>query len=315
VVVERENRWRRRVAIGERMVADGRLPAAQAYLEDLNAAFPARDARHARDKERERLLLALGQTYEGLGRKNKALQTYTRLAQFDPRNWMNHEALADAYTRLDENWSMPEETGLALTELLRIYPNHLPSVAKLITYYFDRPDFRSIVTTFETYLNADLYIRGWPRLAADSIEQLIMVDGRWHQPVFTFPSAPAGARQFRLPVSRYNFEVRAITLRPALIVGRPPAGPIVLLPDSSWGGDSLRQRRPGLFEVTGPAGSLSVPLPGGLPPIASVEVDIRLYKPFDEEAWGLVHRAYRTILRPEGIVAAEDRLFPREPGS
>lgn len=312
VVVDREARWDRRLAVGERMVADSQFEAAQAYLEELDLAFPAQNPRHAKDKERERLLLALGQTYEALGRKNMALATYTRLATFDPRNWKNHEVVADAYTRLDENWSTPDEAGMALHELLRIYPNHLPSVSKLITFYFEKPDFRSIVASFETYLNADLYVRSWPRLANDSIEQLIMVNGTWQQLAFTFPSAPGGARQFKLPVGRYNFEIRSITLRPALAVGRSPATPITLRPDSSWGGDSVTQRRPGVFQVSGSGSALVVPLPPELPPIVSVEVEIRLFKPFDEDSWALVRRAYRTTLRPENIPVVEDRLFPWE---
>ena len=312
VVVDQESRWDRRLVIGERMVADSQFEAAQGYLEELDRAFPAQNPRHAKDKERERLLLALGRTYEALGRKNMALATYTRLALFDPRNWKNHEVVADAYTRLDENWSTPDEAGAALHELLRIYPNHLPSVGKLITFYFERPDFRSIVTTFETYLNADLYIRSWPRLANDSVEQLIMVNGTWQQLAFTFPSAPRAARQFRLPVGGYNFEIRSITLNPALVVGRPPASPITLPHDASWGGDSVVQRRPGVFQVTGSGPALVVPLPPGLPPVSSVEVEIRMFKPFDEDSWALVRRAYRTILLPEMIPVVEDRLFPWE---
>ena len=311
-LVAREARWTRRVETGEALLAAGRLEEAQAYLEELDRGFPARDVRHALDKERERLLVALGRTYEALGRRNLALVTYTRLALFDPRNWKNHAALAAAHTRLDPNWSTPDEAGVALMEVLRINPNQLEAVADLATFYFEKPDFKSLVATIETYLGADLYIRSAPKLGASGVEQLIGVDGIWHRLRLRYPDAPVAPGRFSLPTRGYSAEIRSVILEPALAVGRPPAEPIVLRPEATWTGDSLVSPRPGLFQATGAGTVIHVPLPPALPPIATVEVELRLFKPMREDLWALARRAYRSILRPQGLDSAAQRLFPRE---
>jgi len=311
-LVAREARWVRRVETGEALLAAGRLEEAQAYLEQLDRRFPARDVRHALDKERERLLLALGRTYEALGRRTLALATFTRLATFDPRNWKNHAELAGAHTRLDPNWSIPDEAGAALIELLRINPNQLQAVTDLATFYFEKPDFGNLVATVDTYLQADLYFISFPSLDASRVEQVLDVDGTWHRLRLYYPDAPAAPGRFSLPTRGYSAEVRSVTLQPALSVGRPPAEPIVLLPASGWTGDSLASPRPGLFQSAGSETTIHVPLPRDLPPIATVEVELRLFKPMREDLWALARRAYRSILRPQGLDSAAQLLFPRE---
>jgi tetratricopeptide (TPR) repeat protein len=311
-LVAREAGWTRLVEAGEALLAAGRLDEAQAYLEQLDRRFPARDVRHALDKERERLLFALGRTYEALGRRTMALATFTRLATFDPRNWKNHAALAGAHTRLDPNWSTPDEAGAALTELLRINPNELGAVADLATFYFEKPDFPSLVAVMETYLRADLYVMSTPALDDSRVEQVLDVDGVWHRVRLPFPDAPSAPSRFSLPTRGYDAEVRSVTLEPALAVGRPPTEPIVLLPTSAWNGDSLLSPRPGLFRSTGSATAIQVPLPADLPPLATVEVELRLFKPMRDDLWALARRAYRSILRPQGLDSAAQLLFPRE---
>ena len=311
-IIRREARWTARLTTGEALLAAGRLEEAQAYLEQLDRRFPARDVRHGLDKERERLLLALGRTYEALGRRTLAIATYTRLALFDPRNWENHAALAGAHTRLDPNWSTPDEAGTALLELVRINPNQLQAVTDLATFYFEKPDFGSLVATVETYLRADLYIRSTSVLGASRVEQALDVDGTWHRVILRYPDAPAAPERFSLPTGGYSAEVRSVTLEPALLVGRPPAEPIVLLPQSVWTGDSVSSPRPGLFQSAGSETSIHVPLPPNLPPIATVEVELRLFKPMRDDLWALARRAYRSILRPQGLDSAAQLLFPRE---
>ena len=310
-LVAREARWATRVATGEALLAAGRLEEAQAYLEQLDRRFPARNVRHALDKERERLLLSLGNTYAALGRRNLALTTFTNLAAFDPRNWKNHAALAAAHTRLDPNWSTPDEAGLALMELLRINPNQLQAVTDLANFYFEKPDFGSLVATIETYLQADLYVMSTPSLDGSRVAQVLDVDGTWHLVALRYPEAPAAPGRFSLPTGGYSAEVRSVTLKPALLVGRPPVEPIMLLPQPTWTGDSLSSPRPGLFRATGSETTIQVPLPRNLPPIAAVEVELRLFKPMGDDLWALARRAYRSILRPQGLDSAAQILFPR----
>jgi tetratricopeptide (TPR) repeat protein len=258
------------------------------------------------------VLLALGRTYEALGRRNLALTTYARLAMFDPRNWMNHAALAAAHTRLDPNWSMPDEAGLALMEVVRINPNQLQAVTDLAGFYFEKPDFTSLVATIDTYLQADLYFWSAPILGTSRVEQVLQVDGAWNRLTLRYPDAPAAPGRFSLPTGGYSAEVRSVILEPALTVGRPPAEPIVLYPASTWTGDSVTSPRPGLFQSAGTETTIHVPLPPDLPPIAAVEVEFRLFKPMGDDLWALARRAYRSILRPQGLDSAAQRLFPRE---
>jgi hypothetical protein len=86
----------------------------------------------------------------------------------------------------------------------------------------------------------------------------------------------------------------------------------VLYPASTWTGDSGTSPRPGLFQSAGTETTIHVPLPPDLPPIAAVEVEFRLFKPMGDDLWALARRAYRSILRPQGLDSAAQRLFPRE---
>jgi hypothetical protein len=151
----------------------------------------------------------------------------------------------------------------------------------------------------------------FPALDTSRVEQVLDVDGGWHRLTLRFPEAPAAPGRFSLPTRGYSAEVRSLTLEPALIVGREPAASVVLLPETTWTGDSLSSPRPGLFQSAGSETTIHVPLPGHLPPIAAVEVELRLFKPMRDDLWALARRAYRSILRPQGLDSAAQLLFPR----
>jgi hypothetical protein len=196
-------------------------------------------------------------------------------------------------------------------EVVRINPNQLQAVTDLATFYFEKPDFPSLVSAVETYLRADLYIRSTPALGASRVEQLIGVDGSWHRLRLRYADAPAAPDRFILPTRGYSAEVRSVTLEPALTAGRPPAEPIVLRPEPTWAGDSLSSPRLGLFQSKGSEAAIRVPLPRDLPPIATVEVELRLFKPMGDDLWAFARRAYLSVLRPEGLDSAAQVLFPR----
>ena len=66
------------------VLAAGRLEAAQGiWSSGTGVSGPTSGIA---DKDRERRLLALGNTYAALGRRKMALTTVTSLATFDPRN-------------------------------------------------------------------------------------------------------------------------------------------------------------------------------------------------------------------------------------
>ena len=130
-----DNRWTRRLEVGEAMVRAGHYDEAVGYLEQLDREFPAKDVRHGRDKERERLLVALGRCYTELDRKSRAIETYQRLVRFDPRNYRNHYALGVAANKLLAGWAPAVEARDAFLQVLAINPNHLPSVRGAMAYH------------------------------------------------------------------------------------------------------------------------------------------------------------------------------------
>lgn len=123
-----DERWTRRVERGEALLAAQRFEEAAAHLEAVDRRFPAPLVKYGRDGERERLLRALGASHAALGRKRRTLETYRRLVAYDPLNYLNHVALAEAALRFDE----PDEALAHFEEVLRFHPGHLPSLRAVV---------------------------------------------------------------------------------------------------------------------------------------------------------------------------------------
>ncbi len=58
-----DDRWTRRVEYGEGLVSSGHFEKSVYYLTTLDKDFPAKNVKHKRDIERERLLQALGYSF------------------------------------------------------------------------------------------------------------------------------------------------------------------------------------------------------------------------------------------------------------
>lgn len=287
-----EARWTARLEDGERLLAAGDYALAAARLAALNRDFPAHDVRHGRDKEKERLLLALAAAYTHLGRKGRALEAAHALAAFDPLNYRNHYALALVSDRFLSGWALAPEAKDAYAAVLAIHPSHMPSMRGYVAYYGARGEWPEVRRIWQVYLDAFLLQPVTLRLGGDSVTLVANATGLPQEVEFTLPPGAAGdslhfrARAMALAIDR-------VTLVPALVAGRPGARaerPLALAP-------GLRGRD-----------GLAVALPAGVTPLDRVKVTLRLFKPADNTLWKGVAAAYRNLLDWDGLAAAGDRL-------
>jgi tetratricopeptide (TPR) repeat protein len=305
-----DERWTRRLAVGEALVARGAYAEAARYLERLDRAFPATDVRHARDKQRERLLLLLGRSYEALGKKGRAMATYDRLVAFDPLNYHNHFERARAAERLLSGWALAPEARDGYAEVLKLFPSHLPSVRGYVDYYMDRGEFIPVVQAYRDYLDAFLVQRVEVRLGGDSVVALLQVDGLPHEVVLPLTAPAGGAETLAIRSGGFAMRVQQITLLPATVVGAMKAGVEVDVsprPSAISGFETAEQ---GALRPTEDSSTAAYPLPALPTGIAGVRLRVRLYKPVDDELWQSVEKSFHNLLDEKGLAAAVDRTLP-----
>lgn len=304
-----EHRWIRRVELGEGLVRAGRYQEAATYLARLDRQFPARDARHALDKERERLLVALGRSYAELGSKQRALETYQRLVTFDPRNYRNYYALALLSNRLLAGWAPAPEARDAFLQVLRINPSHLPSVRGAIAFYSARGEFAEVVRLYQNYLDAYLLQELTVRLGDDFTVMSAPADGQFHD--YELRLAQPAGRAIMLSIETGGFSLgleRAVVLGP-LRAGVAGAGTETELPLDQ--ADTRALTRTGQYAWRAEAGNATLALPvfAQRDGIAHVHLRLRLFKPTDPATWGMVVPAYRNRLDAAGLAAAQARTL------
>ncbi len=293
-----EARWSRRLAAGERLLAAGHAGAATAYLERLDRIFPARTSRHARDQERERLLVLLARAYEAAGRTRLTMETYQRLVAFDTLNYFNRYELARAAERLLSGWAVAPEARDGYAAALRLFPSHLPSLRGYVDYYMDRGDFAPVVQAYRVYLDAALVERIEVRLGGATVAVRVMADGRPHHLVV--PAPVPGARVDTVELrSAFPLAVEHIEVVGAARVGRPGPGT----------GASARLDT-GPILPSSDSASVAVRLPALAAGLGELRLRVRVFKPVDAGLWALVVRSHRNLLDGEGLAAATARTAP-----
>lgn len=298
------SRWSRYVDRGEHLMVEQRFDEARDYLEDLDSRFPARHAKHALDRDRERLLVALGQVYEETGRRRLARESYSRLVQFDPRNFMNHFELAGCLIRQGKN----EEALEPLGRIMEINPSHLPSVGLLVEVHYESGAWKEVVTTWETYLDALIFAEVRLAWSDEETAARVPVDGRFHRLEMNL----------EVPPSREDSSVVLVTITTQgfpFVLGEIRARPRTqALPSAAAG--SVAVRVAPNQQVSG-AGPLYTPRddeegvvlevdvgPSGLD---HWQVDIRLPKVADDATWQMVAKSYGNLLDSKGLEAARSR--------
>ena len=300
-------RWTRRLGHGEALLAGGRTREAATYLEQLDRIFPARTSRHARDKERERLLLALARSEEALGRRGRALAAYGRLVAFDSLNYLNHFEQGQAARRLLGGWAEPVEARDAYAAALRFLPIHLPSVRGYIGYYMDRGEFHPVVEAYQRYLDAFFVQRFDLVVGATTRVVMPLVDGlpHWLVVPVTRPGEWDGTLELR--TRGFAARVDSIEIVPALRVGelgdaRPLARPAV--PDSVTAMLPAEHAAYRPLDASSALGwKVAVPASG----VTAVRLLLRLYKPVDRGLLNNVAKSFGNLLDEVGLKAALER--------
>ena len=289
------------------MVTRGDYAGAAVYLERLDAAFPARDVRHGRDKQRERLLRLLGRSYEALDRKGRAMATYDRLVAFDPLNYHNHFERARAAERLLSGWALAPEARDGYAEVLKLFPSHLPSVRGYVDYYMDRGEFLPVVQAYRDYLDAFLIQRVVIRLGEDSAVALLQVDGLPHDVELPL-MAPAGSPgPLSIQSGGFALRVEWVTLRPATAVGVVSPAELVDLPLEPATLQNMEPVEGGAVRPTGDTTMVAYAIPRLRSGVAGAHLRIRVYKPVDEDLWQAVGKSYRNLLDQPGLASAAER--------
>jgi len=307
----RESLWTARLVRGEHLVRAGHLEEALGLLAELDRRFPARDVRHGRDRERERVLLALGEVYTRLGKKGKALDTYRRLAAFDPLNYRNHYALALASDHFLSGWALAPEARDAYAAALAINPSHLPSVRGYLAYYAARADWPEVRSAWQAYLDAFLMHNLTLRLGTDSVQTLTLVTGEAQDLEFRVPGLTAPAPDLWIRSGGYAISVERLTLIGALRPGQPgPRVERVLFPGTAPALEGLVPAGNGRFASEGPESAYRFALPAMPDGIDRIRLRIRLFKPADGELVRSVRTAYSNLLDADGLARADGRMVP-----
>lgn len=292
-----DDRWTRRVEQGELLLAAGLPERAAAYLEVLDAEFPARHVKHRRDKERVRVLRALAASYSTLGEKRETLETLRRLVAFDPNDYLSHYGLAMAALQFNEE----DEARLHFVEALRIDPGHLASLRAYTGTYFDAGDYAMVVEIFNQYLSSFAMHEFELQLGDTAMVFLVPVDGRTHDIVLRVPRPAGWQGHLALSTRGLWAELAAVRLVPPLSAGRLPADDVVLEPAGGlpWIADGSGD--PAAGGGRDPALRLEVAARDG---VESITLRIRLPKPVDPVLWSMVEKSYRNRLDHDGLARA-----------
>jgi tetratricopeptide (TPR) repeat protein len=274
------------------------------YLLALDHDFPARQVRHKRDMERERLLRALGHTYSELGKKRLALETYQRLAEFDPRNFENRYLLAQACLRFGE----PELADAHFLELLKIHPTHMPSVRARLKMYFDKADFAAVVRVYETYLNAFLMQEVIVGLGKSSVRVNVPVDGRFHDIEMRIAHLPQATGELAIEVGKFALEIKRVSLEEPVYIGHAGVRQVGLWPgETKLRVQEMAPIKSGSYRALGAGATLRLEVPAQPRGIAAVRLTLRLFKPLDPDLWTMVEKSYKNLLRYDDLEAARGR--------
>ncbi len=308
-----DDRWERAVEAGERLVAAERFEEAAVHLAALDERFPARHVKHARDRERERLLAALAASYEALGQKRMALGTLARLAQFDPRNYRSQLALGLAAERLDE----PELAQGAFAAVLRVHPMEPRAFRGLVNYHFEQGEAKEVVSAYDRYLDALVLSRVGLGTDQEGAFVHVPVDGRFHDIEVVLP-ASRECDAVSIDTEGLSVEIDRVGIETAATVGGVGGSRVeVASADAEWELADFEPTPSGSLRATGPASRATLHLHGTAGPVVRLRARVRLFKPLDPASWQQVRTSYRNLLDFDGLEAAERRTVvcpPVAPG-
>ena len=296
--------WVRELERVEATLASGDVATAVLRLEQLDRDCPAVFIKHRRDKERERLLVALGECYVELDKHKKAVATLGRLVAFDPKNFDNHFRLAQTHLHFGDTVAARS----AYDQVLAIHPTHQPSVAAVIHMAFAASNYEQVVADYERYLDAWLLAPLQLHFGDHVVEFEARVDGEAHIVEGVVELAPGWSGSIELATNGYSAQLESLEIVPPLRVGVVEVlTPLRIAPDSAWNAEAGEAPAPGALNAASSASKLSTPiiaLPQGG---ARVRAKLTLFKALDNAMWIEVSKSYRNRLELERWPAAQRR--------
>ena len=298
--------WSRRIDAAASHLEAGRSQAAADELAWLDDVFPARHAKHALNRERERLLRLLAEAQEDSGHPKRARRTWKRLVAFDPRNFLNHLGQARALVHMGR----AEDAFAPLARAAAIAPDHFGVAQLLIRIQDETGRWRHVIETWRRYLDALRYERFELRAGEDRSASWVLVDGREQTIEFSLV-LKSKFKALRLHWPRGTIRIESCELFGAQKVSVPGCLNLELKVVAVKGRSS---ERAGLLHPMGKGGGLLVLRASSMPPgLCRVRLRLRAFKEHDAATWKRVKRALRNRLRFSSIEAMATRMaFPGE---
>ncbi len=305
-----DDRWTRRVEYGERLVSSGNFQKAVYYLTALDQDFPARNVKHKRDFERERLLQALGYSFAELGKKRKSLDIYRRLVEFDPRNYNNHYLLAMNCVRFSED----EEAEEQFRQVLAIHPTHLPSLRGYVSIHFNRGDFVRVIDAYEMFVNAFQVQNITIGLGDSSTTVDVQVDGNWHDIEVRLRQKQGWAGTLAIYSGGLSFEVEYVKLKAPVLIGEiGDLTSCIWSGETSWQIEEMERINVGTYRSLGGSSVTRLDLQAQPQGVDMICIRLRFFKKDDKELWNMVKKSYHNTLDREGLTFVRNRMIEINP--
>ncbi len=287
-----EARWPARVEHGAQLLAQGHSKEAADYLEALDAKFPAQSVKHRFDRERERLLTLLAQSYVSIDKKKKALATCERLVAFDPRNWRNHFTQAQTALAFSEGGVAKS----ALDDVLAIHPLHLPSVEARIKLAYDGSLYAEIPPLWRAYVEAFRLADVEFTFGGAHVALEVPSDGLPHRFAVPFAAAAGLHGPAQLSTHGWSIDIRDIAFCSALRVGVEGTPQFQSLAPAAWSVIEAKELAPGRIAATSVKSSLTREVDGPAEGVAQAAFEITAYKACSESLWIMVEQSYKNRL-------------------
>ena len=293
-----DDRWTRRLVHGESLLQSGRYERAVAYLENLDAQFPAKSIKHKRDKERERLLAGLAEALEKTGRRGRAVRTLERLAEFDPRNVTNHYLLGCALRRDGDE----DQARGAFENVLKISPYHFDATRALVELDYESGRFANVVETCRRFVDAVHFVA--VTLSAGDRDLILDVP------------ADGVLREIRAPLNLAPDFAGSIQVRVGEAEHRVATSRMVI--ESAWvetplqfGRTVTTQRRTELDISENDNGDFELNVANRQPQngISSICLNLRIAPIVDVAIWDMIERSYRNALAFDELEGVRKRVL------
>lgn len=151
-----ETPWESRYGRARKLWGAGDLAGAERAYERIAASVPADQIRLRLAPIKVKTLRDLGEVYLAQGKQRRALDTFTELVAFDPRNYFHYYRLALCHKARGET----DEALNALSEALNINPNYREAFETRIALLHEAGRHEDAIRRYREYMDALFVIQG-----------------------------------------------------------------------------------------------------------------------------------------------------------